>query len=165
MEDEMEWKSHYTGIEIANPRGNGSGLYMSRDTKTKRIKFIRYSCRRRRICIFKGYMNMLKMRDHNYGLEIDFGPVRFGIAIPPAQTPLYRILNPRIAPPMRRWFAKERDRNRVAVRLGWFCFGMNLPKVIANYMIRKDHERWSREMANYEENEHDQPDPCHPNDV
>ncbi len=114
------WKTHYTGTETYDPTDGGRGLYVQRDGDTKKITFVRYHG----ACVFIGYLNHLKMADHNWGVELSLPRFRVGLALPARWSRAWRVLNPRLTPPERRWWAHERSRfGDRAIRLGWLCLG------------------------------------------
>lgn len=93
-----KWVAHYTGSETWNPSGNGNGWYVTRSMDDKRITFIRWSRRGVYLCIWKGYMNFLRMQNFNWGMEITATVYKFrlsvGVAMPERFNPLWWRLNP-----------------------------------------------------------------------
>lgn len=77
----FNWKSHYTGIDVAE----AGGLYLNRSTKTKALTFIRYSAKMfgkyRMLGIFLDGTNHL---GHDAGFEIFTNDTHFGYIKPKA---------------------------------------------------------------------------------
>lgn len=163
----MKWTRHYSGLDFWNPRGNGSGWYAHRDSKTKHLKFLRWSRRGFNACMFFGYLNHLRMMNFNWGWEFSLSvrrlQVQVGIALPEAWNPLNWKLNPNVRVRPRRWLSTQRSGQKCAIRLGWLCLGCEMPKQLAALL---DDREWKKRQAADEAwfAEHPEPeyDPCDP---
>jgi hypothetical protein len=77
----MEWKHHYTGIDIAEMSYGKINLYFSRNSDTKRLKFARINILRHMVGVFIGRGNYVKgqggwelfTNSHHIGWSKDWG--------------------------------------------------------------------------------------------
>jgi hypothetical protein len=76
----MEWKFHYTGIDIAEGHLGRVNLYLQRDSKDKRVRFARLSIPYHMVGVFIGRGNYVKgsggwelfTRNHHIGWSKDW---------------------------------------------------------------------------------------------
>jgi len=125
----MNWTHHYTGHDYAELRHGRLSLYLNRDSKSKRLTFVRLSLRHRMIGIFLGRTNYVQGFG---GFELFTSKMHVGWARRSFRSPLIR------------WSGSGvRPYSAATLHVGGFGIGAEMPRWAQNWKSKREDKRFA----------------------
>jgi len=134
----VNWERHYTGIETADTNYGRFNLYMQRDTKARRVCFVRLSAFRRMIGVFIGRGNYVKGTG---GFEVFTNRWHVGWTKPTLTWGNHRVM----------WSGSlANPYHTVTLRLGRFGIGRTTPAWLKLRKEKIENEKWEKQAQEYD---------------